>query len=420
MVLVDRAAATRRSPWLLIGGLALGARLAYWAVLTRSWRPQSDAAQYVDLARNLARGHGFALAFPQIVVHATAFRPPLYPALLAPLMWLGGNALWPARLLSALIGTAVVILAGMYAESIGGGRSGVVTACLVAVYPPLLANDTITLTEPLALALLLVVLVAVDRRRWALSGVACGLFVLTRPNGYLFALLVVAFIVATLGWRVGLGCLVIVVAVVTPWMVRNEIQVGTWELTTSDGFTVAAIYSPAAQAAGTFVDPVFAPEYQGVGDRLLRFDEAQWNTHLMTLGIHGAMAHPGYVWRTVRRNVRAYFEISPSLNTRAEALDGRRELLRTLSLPLFYAVTLVGLAGLVRFRRDRRVLLLGLITAQFVALSLLLVAPPRLRAPFDLACCIGVGLAVSREHRQETEPVLDATSAPRPAELTAV
>ena len=90
----------------------------------------------------------------------------------------------------------------------------------------------------------------------------------------------------------------------------------------------------------------------------------------MTLGLHGAADHPDYVWRTVRRNARAYFEISPSLNTRAEEIDGRHKLLRTLSLPLFYAVTVVGLVGLVRFRRDRRVLLLGLITAQFVAVSL--------------------------------------------------
>jgi 4-amino-4-deoxy-L-arabinose transferase-like glycosyltransferase len=411
MVAGNRDVATSRTRWLLVAGFALAVRLAYWAIVTPSWKPQSDAWQYVDLARNLARGHGFASAFPQIFVHATAFRPPLYPSLLAPLMWLGGNALWPARLLNALIGTAVVILAGLYAQSIGGRRSGMVAACLVAVYPPLLANDTITLTEPLALALLLIALLAVDRRQWVLSGLACGLFMLTRPNGYLFVLLIVLFVATTLGWRRGLGCLAIVAAVVTPWLIRNDVQVGTSQLTTSDGFNVAAIYAPAAQAHGTFVDPVFAPEYSSLGERLTRLDEARWNKHLLSLGIHNAAAHPGYVWRTVSRNFRSYFEISPSLNTRAEALDGRRKLFRTLSLPLFYAVTIVGLVGLVRFRHDRRVLLLGLITAQFVVVSLLLVAPPRLRAPFDLACCIGVGLVAHQETGKESEPELVTTAA---------
>jgi hypothetical protein len=412
MVSGDSAVPVGRSSWLWIGGFALVVRLLYWAVLTPSWKPRSDAAQYVDVARNLARGHGYASAFPQVVVHATAFRPPLYPALLSPLIWLGGNTLWPPRLLNALIGTAVVVLAGKYAESIAGPRSGVVAACVVAVYPPLLANDTVTLTEPLALALLLIALLAVDRRRWVLAGLACGLFVLTRPNGYLFVVLVAAFIATSLDWRRGLGCLAIAAAVVAPWLFRNEIQIGTWQLATSDGFTIAAIYAPAAQSAGTFVDPVFAPQYSAAGDKLLRLNEAQWSDHLMSLGIQGAEAHPGYVWRTVRRNVHSYFEISPSLNTAAEAADGRRELVRTLSLPLFYAVTVAGVVGLVRFRRDRRVLLLGLITLQFVALSLVLVAPPRLRAPFDLACCIGVGLLVSPTERHETEqPKLVSASA---------
>jgi hypothetical protein len=161
------------------------------------------------------------------------------------------------------------------------------------------------------------------------------------------------------------------------------------------------------------VDPVFAPEYSSPAERLLRFDEARWSRHLMTLGIHGAADHPAYVWRTVRRNVRSYFEISPSLNSVAENLDGRRDVVRTVSLPLFYAVTVVGLAGLFRFRHDRRVLLLALVTAQFVVLSLLLVAPPRLRAPFDLACCIGVGLAFSRKRSYEIEQRVPAAAVPR-------
>src|SRR5579862_4717684 len=110
---------SRAGPWRLIAVFALAVRMAYWALLTRSWKPISDAEQYVDLARNLASGHGFAATFPQIYLHATAFRPPLYPALLAPVMSLAGKALWPARLLTALIGVAVVVLAGIYAESIG-------------------------------------------------------------------------------------------------------------------------------------------------------------------------------------------------------------------------------------------------------------------------------------------------------------
>ena len=48
---------------------------------------------------------------------------------------------------------------------------------------------------------------------------------------------------------------------------------------------------------------------------------------------------------------------------------------------------------------------LFLIAGYFVLTSLFLVAPPRLRAPFDLLCCIGVGIAVDaglrRRHRSD-------------------
>ena len=43
---------------------------------------------------------------------------------------------------------------------------------------------------------------------------------------------------------------------------------------------------------------------------------------------------------------------------------------------------------------DHDVALVLAIAAYFTLSSLVLVAPPRVRAPFDLCCCIGVGLAV--------------------------
>ena len=52
--------------------------------------------------------------------------------------------------------------------------------------------------------------------------------------------------------------------------------------------------------------------------------------------------------------------------------------------------------GLAQRWRDPVVRLLVLLAGSFVVVSLVSVAPPRLRAPFDLVCCIGVGLLVDR------------------------
>src|SRR3954470_3038492 len=142
------------------------ARLAYWVWITPDWLPNSDADQYVRLAHAVASGDGYSLVYPQLDLHATAFRPPLYPALLVVPSWLFDDSLWPVRLLSVLLGSAVAVLAAVLAARVAGRQAGWVAGLLVAVYPPLLANDTVSLTEPLALLLMVALLLFLDDGRW--------------------------------------------------------------------------------------------------------------------------------------------------------------------------------------------------------------------------------------------------------------
>ena len=146
-----------------VSGLGLVVRIAYWIALTPRWRPESDASQYLELARNVAAGDGYSAVFPQLELHATAFRPPLYPLLLALPTWIfGPDALWPARLFSVLFGVGAVALTVVFVNRIGGLFAAAVAGTAVALYPPLVANDTVTLSEPLALALMLGVLITLD------------------------------------------------------------------------------------------------------------------------------------------------------------------------------------------------------------------------------------------------------------------
>ncbi len=385
----------RLGRWAPVFAAAAIVRLAYWALITPHWRPDADADQYVRISRTVADGRGFSLVYPQMELHPTAFRPPLYPYLLTPLDLVFGDALWPARLLNLLIGSLVVVLAGVLAARIGGRVAGLVAAGAVALYPPLLANDTVTLTEPLALALLLAAILLVDEDRWLAAAIAGGLLLLTRPNGYLVVAALAVWCASRLGLRRGAGLAAVALLVLAPWSVRNQIQVGTARPTTSDGFTIAAVYGLPSQRAGHFVDPTSSVAYIDLEHRLARFDEAAWNRSLTEEGLSGARQNPDYVWYTVRRNFRGLFELTTELNTYPERVDGRNWDFRQAARPVFFVVTILGLVGLVRHRRDARVLVLAAITTQFVVLSLLLVAPPRLRAPFDLAMGIGLGLLVA-------------------------
>ena len=393
--------------WLPVFVVAAGVRAAYWVLVAPEWIPNADADQYVRLSRSLADGRGFGLIFPQMDHHPTAFRPPLYPALLTPGAWAFENALWPARVVNVVIGALVVVLAGVLAARIAGRRAGLCTAGVVALYPPLLANDTVTLTEPLALALMLGAVLLVDSQRWRWAAMATGAILLTRPNGYLVVAILGFWCYRAIGRRQAAGFVLISIAVLAPWLVRNQIQVGTWRPTTSDGFTMAAIYAPPAQAEGAFVDPVYSRAYDGWKFRLAQFDEAEWNSILSREAVDGVRSNPGYVFHVLQRNARSFFELAPELNFIPELNDGRNLHFVDRTRPIFYVVSVAGLVGLWRNRRDRRIAVLAALAAQFAVLSLLLVAPPRLRAPIDLVLALGAGLLIAELSRG---PVLTSHS----------
>jgi 4-amino-4-deoxy-L-arabinose transferase-like glycosyltransferase len=400
--------------------VALVVRLAYWAIALPDYVPIADADQYRRLGRSIASGNGFQLIYPQMAMHATAFRPPLYPALLAPGFALfGDQSLWPARLLSVVLGSLVVVLIGVLTARLAGRIAGLVAAGVAAVYPPLLANDTVVLTEPLAFFLLLGAILLIDERRWLPGGVFLGLLLLTRPNVYLLIVVLVVWLWRSIGVRRAAGLVAVTALVVAPWLVRNHLHVHTWRPTTSDGLTITAVYGLPSQRANTFTDPVFSPAYGDAVHVFDRFDEARWNSDLTGEGLRGLRRNPRYLAVVARRNFQGYFEFDTALNRFPEDSDGRLWRFRQDTLPIYWFVTAGGLVGLAVSLQRRRplavVLVLG--TAQFVVLSLVLVAPPRLRGPFDVAMCVGVGVAVAEvidrraRRANEARTALTATGA---------
>jgi len=368
--------------------LASTTRVAYWFA-TLHYAPTSDAFSYQVIADNIARGNGVADVFPQVTAHATAFRPPGFPAVLAAAYRMFGTSVGLGRAVNLVIGVLVVLLIERLVSRTAGSTAGLVAAGLVAVYPPLVANDVTLLAESLSLLLLLLIVIAVIDDRWQLAALATGVLVLTRNSAQLFVLVIAALLLRRVGWRRTLGFAGISALVVVPWIVRNQIQLGRPVLTTSNGFNLTAAYSQEAHDSQGFVDAAFDPRFEST--RLLQFDEAAWDRALITRGLDGLRAHPGDVVAVSRRNALGYFELQPSANTSAERIDGRNLDIRKFSLPAYYLVTTMGIVGLWHARHQRVAVLMAAIAAYFTLVSLVSVAAPRLRAPFDLACCIGVG-----------------------------
>lgn len=373
---------------------AAAVRALYWLVFLRHYTPLSDAAHYELIARNLASGDGFSHPFPALEPHPTAFRPPLFPLLLGAVYFVTWPAVGIAQLLNLVLGCAVVALTFLLVQDVAGRRAALFAGVLAAVYPPLVANDVVPLAESLALVLLLALGLAVRHGAYAWAGVLAGLLVLTRTSAQAVVLIVAVWIGVRLGVRRAAVTVVLAAVVVVPWVVRNDIQVGAPVLVTSNGFNLAAVHSQEAEDTGHFVDPVYDPRFEAF--RLYQFDEVEWDRKLTEHAMDHIREDPLSVVSVMWRNVFGLFDLDPGLNDWPEEQDGRNHGFRTAMLPLYWAVSAVGLVGLWRTRRDPTVQFLAVLVAYFVVLSLVFVAPPRLRVPFDLLCVIGAGIVLSR------------------------
>lgn len=378
--------------WGLPAVLAVGlvARLHYW-YLTREYVPASDAESYRALAENVADGRGVADYFPQLAEHPTAFRPPLFPGVLGALYAVVGDTIVAGRMLNLVLGLAAVALTVLVVRRLAADlRAALVAGLLVAVFPPIVANDVVLLTEPLSIVLLLGAVLALLDERPLVAGFLVGLLVLARTSAQLLIPVVVVWALWRLGWRRAVQLGLVAAVVVAPWVVRNQVQLGEPTLATSNGFNLAAMYGEPALRAGHFVDPVFSTEYDHV--RLLQFDEAAWDAELRSIGLESIREHPRAAAQVPVRNLLMLLELHHAQNDWAELMDGRNETMRDWAAPLVPLLAVAGTAGLWLRRRHPGVVLLAGLGAYFLLASMLVVAAPRLRAPVDVVWCIGVGL----------------------------
>jgi 4-amino-4-deoxy-L-arabinose transferase-like glycosyltransferase len=377
-------------------GFALLVRVVYCLTVLRHYVPQSDASDYYKIAVSVSEGRGISTTFPFGYEHLTAFRPPLFPALLGGVFWVTGPSLGVAQAVNVVLGCTVVGLLATFTTLLAGRRAGLIAGGLAAVYPPLLANDGPPLTESLALVLLLAGLLAVVRRRFLLAGLAIGLLVLTRPSAQLLVPVIGLWMVFTVGWRRAAVFAVAVAVVVLPWVARNEAVFGKPVLVTSNGFNLSAAWSDISLAQGKPADPVYDPRFAFLHTGSAKTNEADLDANFRAEGLRGLKSHPTQVPRVLWRNARFLLDLHLGRFNGAEQYDGRNLTLRYYALPAVWTVMLLGVIGLVRLRRSREGVLLLLCAGYFLLVSIAAVSPPRLRVPLDVLFVLGTSTVVAR------------------------
>ncbi|REJ86801.1 MAG: phospholipid carrier-dependent glycosyltransferase [Planctomycetota bacterium] len=427
------AESPRRRYALLASIVLLGFAVRVVAVSLWQENLVQDRDAYLALAAGLLEGRG--LSSPG-TTRPTAFRPPLYPMLLAARG--GADALAYVAIVHVLLGTATVALTLLLARRLGlGTRAAALAAGIVGLDPLLVLYTTFPMTETLSTFLTTALLLWIVHfaqaqgppRRTSLlfAGVLFGLNVLCRPTLWVFGLLILLHgtirVVRRLprqpsqsaesaefrgrlfrAWPAMAGVLICVL----PWTARNWNSLGAPIVTTTHGgYTLLLGNNPA------FYQEVVAQPVGTVWDGSRGPGQSAWmesiNHEMDRMGLESEIARDRWMSRRARRNIASdpimfsrasllrllrFWNVVPS----GGAADGVPQFLRW-AIGAFYAVVLLSAAGgLVRWLRlrDARLTPLVLLIASFTLVHLFYWSNVRMRAPVMPAVAVLAASLIGR------------------------
>jgi 4-amino-4-deoxy-L-arabinose transferase-like glycosyltransferase len=272
------------------GAAALAIALTLRATAHYGPGAEPDTVTYLAAAHHLRAGHGFA----DIGGTPLTLFPPLFPAAVAVLEWLGLAPLSAARLLNAAMFGLLVVLAAAWTRRISGSAPlGAAVALNVAVATPMVAMASNALSEPVGIVLVVACLALLTEairtggassperrtpggrtgRLWTggsgfalLAGLAAGLACLTRyASVVLFPVGVVVLLLRPGRWRprIRLPALFLAAGLLPfgAWLARNVAAAGN---ATGDGrgtsaLTLASSLKLTLAAVGAWVLPGSVP-----------------------------------------------------------------------------------------------------------------------------------------------------------------
>jgi len=412
----------RHLDWWLIGIVvaALALRLG-WVLWVRPDPPVSfvhsgDQFSYWYYGNEIAAGRGYV----SYVTHQpTAYYPIGYPALLAALFWfvlhtpIPNDLMLSAELMHVAFGTATVPLVYLIGERLFDRRVALVAAGLYAFYPNAIFEVASLQLETTFVFLCLAALAVIVSHDWSKGlpsrgrllafGFTLGLSVLVRPFSVWFlAGLFIAALTVRAGLRKALAVTLVPAAVVVamsiPWIIRNEIRMHAFVVTsTNTGDTLCLDRNSTAFGGFRFSD------HDGCVDPNL--PEVPRNAGNTRKAIQFVIHHPGRELLQIAR--RANFEFAQdhegieaveSLGNGPILSGGVRHLLYRAADWYFFVTLSAAVAGLpLLFRREqapeRRLVLVSVVS--LVAIPLLLWGNPRFHVPLlPFAALLGAAAAL--------------------------
>lgn len=399
----------RRERLLVLAAMAAGvAVVVLYVVATRSHALRGDEIFYDETARFWADGKLWWGTAPFGEAHPTAWKPPLYPALVGTLYAIVGES--PARVeyVQALLAAVAVALTWLFARRLFGPTAAVVAAWVVALFPLAFEYYGLLFPEALAIPLTLLALwLLIDRDptpKLALAaGAVIGVGLLVRPTSmFLFAGVLAAFVVGA-GWRRGAALTAVAVGaavlVVAPWTVRNYAEHdGLIPISVQDGAVYGTFNAEAAEddyAWRAFLaDPpdVLAERDPDVSEAELRSEMQEFA--LDYIGDNPESVPKAFFWNGV---VRFWDLRAPGSALDEVEFQGRSRTVRAIGLGMYYLLLPLAALALWRLRGRRAVLMPVLAIAVAASLTFTVLGGTRYRAPLEpLLVVLAASLVATR------------------------
>ena len=414
---------SRRLPYALLAAIVAVPRLAALA-----YERNDILTAFTDKSDNFARTFLASGTYGFVAGHPSAYTQPLYGFFLLPLYWVFGRSWEVVGGAQILVAIATAFLVYEIGRRVASHRIGLIAAAIASLHPYLVWHDVHMnreiLDQFLAAVIVLLTLVVADRpnvRIAALLGLVLGLGILGNVRLAALPLVVVGFLL----WRQGIhrraltaGVLVLAAAAitVTPWIVRNQVSVGCFAVTTDARALWKAnnVNTYDTLTHGGWIDAV--PRYPGSPPT----PEDAYNRYLAT-GVYTPvdecaqmhffqhkthafwLHHPGEKAKLALLSAQMLWQPSV-VETGGRPGEGTwLDTLRTSSEPLFMIpLYCLAVAGLFLVPRAFAVLCVLLLAYQ-TAVAMIFVGVTRYRVPWDFLLALLAATALAALARRLAE-----------------
>jgi 4-amino-4-deoxy-L-arabinose transferase-like glycosyltransferase len=401
---------SRRTSYVVVAAVAIVPRLAVLlherGDILASFTEKSDrfARTFVD--------HG---TFGFIRGEPSAWTQPLYSFFLVPIYWIAGREWWSVGVAQIAVAAVTAIVVYEIGRRFLSHRAGLVAAIVATLSPYLVWHDVHVnreLLDQLLAALVVLLTLIVGERRGglgppALLGLVLGLAILGNSRLVLLPLVIAGYLVwRRRGWQPAATTLAVCVVALLPWLVRNEVNVGCFTLTTDSRALWKAnnLATYDVLDRGGWIDDVpnlaGAPPWPELAADLTlqgtptTVDECAQMRLYRREAIDFWQEHPGEKARLMGQAARMLWD-PRSIRTegRAEA-GGFVDDARTWGQPV-YTIPLYVLAALGLAVMSRRIAVLFVALLAYNTLAALVFAgATRYRVPWDFVLALAAGAAV--------------------------